>query len=129
MPRSDVFGVLGSIEFKLDPKRTALVIIDMQYLDAHRDYGMGADAKKMGITAKYDYYFNQLDNVVIPNTQKLLATCRATGIQVIYPRIASLVSDCRDVSLEHKRAKLMAAAKSREAQKFLMRSSRLRTRS
>jgi nicotinamidase-related amidase len=116
MPRSDVFGVLGSIEFKLDPKRTALVIIDMQYLDAHRDYGMGADAKKMGITAKYDYYFGQLDNVVIPNTQKLLATCRGAGIQVIYPRIASLVSDCRDVSLEHKRAKLMAAAKSREAQ-------------
>jgi nicotinamidase-related amidase len=115
MPRSDVFGVLGSIDFRLDPKRTALVIIDMQYLDAHRDYGMGADAKKMGITAKYDYYFNQLDNVVIPNTQKLLATCREAGIQVIYPRIASLVSDCRDVSLEHKRIKLMAPAKSREA--------------
>jgi nicotinamidase-related amidase len=116
MPRSDVFGVLGSIDFTLDPARTALVIIDMQYLDAHRDYGMGADAKTMGITAKYDYYFSQLDKVVIPNTQRLLEACRKAGIQVIYPRIASLVKDCRDVSLEHKRIKLMAPANSREAQ-------------
>src|SRR3569833_2457533 len=98
MHRTDVFGVLGSIDFTLDPQRTALVIIDIQYLDAHRDYGMGADAKAMGITAKYDYYFNQLDNVVIPNTQRLLAACRKAGMQVIYPRIASLVRDGRDIS-------------------------------
>jgi ureidoacrylate peracid hydrolase len=116
MPRSNVFGVLGSIDFRLDPKRTALVIIDMQYLDAHRDHGMGADAKKMGITAKYDYYFGQLDNVVIPNTQRLLSACRKAGVQVIYPRIASLVKDCRDVSLEHKRINLMAPANSRESE-------------
>ena len=116
MPNSDVFGVFSSIDFKLDPRRTALMIIDMQYLDAHRDYGMGAEAKRMGITAKYDYYFGQLDNVVVPNTQRLLKACRKADIQVIYPRIASLVRDCRDVSLEHKRINLMASANSRESQ-------------
>lgn len=76
MPGSDVFGIFGEIDFRLDPKKTALIIIDMQYLDAHRDYGMGADAKRLNVTAKYDYYFNQLDTVVIPNTKRLLDVCR-----------------------------------------------------
>lgn len=116
MARSEVFdAVFTPIEFDIVPKRTALVIIDMQYLDAHRDYGMGADAKRQGVTTKYEYYFNQLEKVVIPNTQRLLSVCRSAGIQVIYPRIASLVNDCRDVSIEHKRINLLAPAHSREA--------------
>ena len=116
MPGSDVFGIFGEIGFKLDPKKTALIIIDMQYLDAHRDYGMGADAKRLNVTAKYDYYFDQLDNVVVPNTKRLLDVCRKVGIQVVYPRIASLVKDCREVSFEHKRIRLLAPANSRESE-------------
>jgi nicotinamidase-related amidase len=117
MSRSDVFdAVFHSVDFKIVPKKTALMIIDMQYLDAHRDYGMGAVAKKQGITAKYDYYFEQLDNVVVPNIKRLLKTCRKAGIEVIYPRIASLVKDCRDVSIEHKRINLLAPAGSRESE-------------
>lgn len=117
MIRSEVFDkVFNTIEFDIVPEKTALVIIDMQYLDAHRDYGMGADAKRQGLEAKYDYYFRQLEEVVLPNTQRLLAACRAAGIQVIYPRIASLVKDCRDVSIEHKRINLLAPANSRESE-------------
>ena len=117
MSRSDVFdAVFHSVDFKIVPKKTALMIIDMQYLDAHRDYGMGAVAKKQGITAKYDYYFEQLDNVVVPNIKRLLKVCRKAGVEVIYPRIASLVKDCRDVSIEHKRINLLAPAGSRESE-------------
>lgn len=114
---SKVFdAVFDQIEFEIVPEKTALLVIDMQYLDAHRDYGMGADAKRQGITDKYEYYFQQVENVVIPNTQRLLSACRARGIQVIYPRIASLVKDCREVSIEHKRINLLAAAGSRESE-------------
>jgi nicotinamidase-related amidase len=117
MTRSDVFdAVFTSFDFAIVPKRTALMIIDMQYLDAHRDHGMGADAKKQGVTAKYEYYFRQLDEVVVPNTKRLLAACRAAGIEPIFPRIASLVADCREVSLEHKRINLLAPAGSRESE-------------
>lgn len=117
MGRSEVFDkVFNTIEFDIVPQKTALLVIDMQYLDAHRDYGMGAEAKKEGVVSKYDYYFKQLDTVVVPNTQRLLAACRKAGIQVIYPRIASLVQDCRDVSIEHKRINLLAAANSRESE-------------
>jgi len=117
MVNSSVFDkVFNAIDFDIKPRTTALVIVDMQYLDAHRDYGMGAKAAKEGIESKYDYYFKRLHEVVIPNTQRLLAACRKTGIQVIYPRIASLVQDCRDVSVEHKRINLLAPANSRESE-------------
>lgn len=117
MSRSEVFDkVFNAIEFNIDPKKTALIIIDMQYLDAHRDFGMGADAKREGIASKYEYYFRTLEDTVIPNSQRLLSACRNAGIQVVYPRIASLVADCRDVSIEHKRIKLLAPAKSRESE-------------
>jgi nicotinamidase-related amidase len=117
MARSEVFdAVFNPIDFKVVAKKTALMVIDMQYLDAHRDYGMGADAKKNNITDKYEYYFQQLDDVVVPNIKRLLEVCRGAGIEVIYPRIASLVDDCREVSLEHKRINLLAPAGSRESE-------------
>lgn len=117
MSHSEVFGeVFRGFDFDIVPNRTALLIIDMQYLDAHRDYGMGADAKRQGVEAKYEYYFQQVEKVVVPNTSRLLDACRKAGIQVIYPRIASLVADCRDVSIEHKRINLLAPAKSRAAE-------------
>ncbi|MDX8469722.1 isochorismatase family cysteine hydrolase [Mesorhizobium sp. VK23B] len=117
MSESEVFAkVLKAIEFDVLPEKTALVIVDMQYLDAHWDYGMGAEAKRLGVTDRYQYYFQQVEQVVIPNIQKLLEVCRKAGIQVIYPRIASLVKDCRDVSIEHKRLNLLAPVNSRESE-------------
>lgn len=114
---SKVFdAVFDKIDFDIVPEKTALLIIDMQYLDAHRDYGMGADAKREGVEDKYEYYFQQVENVVIPNTKRLLDVCRRAGVQVVYPRIASLVKDCREVSIEHKRIKLLAPAGSRESE-------------
>jgi len=107
-------AVFTSFDFPIVPMRSALLVIDMQYLDAHPDYGMGAEAKRTGVTAKYDYYFRQLREVTIPNTQRLLAACRQTGIECIFPRIGSLVKDCREVSLEHKRINLLAPDGSRE---------------
>lgn len=110
-------GVFSSLpDFDLAPARTAFVIVDMQYLDAHRDYGMGATAKQQGTEAQYAYYFGRIEDVVLPNLQKLLAACRQGGIEVIFLRIASLVKDCRDVSPIHKRLKLFAPAGSREAE-------------
>lgn len=113
--KSEVFDeVFGSFEISIDPKRTALLSIDMQYLDAHRDYGMGRTAKERGLTEKYEYYFQQVEQVVTPNIQRLQSVCRENGIEVIHARIGSLVHDCRDVSLEHKRLDLLAPQDSDE---------------
>lgn len=110
-------GVLGGLpDFQLVPEHTALVIVDMQYLDAHRDFGMGAIAKKLGVESSYEYFFNRVENIVIPNIQRLQQVCRTNQIQVIFLRIASLVNDCRDVSRLHRNAGLLAPSSSKEAQ-------------
>ena len=116
MSKSQVFEVFDAFDFQIIPEKSALMIIDMQYLDAHPDYGMGADAKKLGVTEKYKYYFHQLEHVVVPNIKRLLDAARSVRIEPIFLRIASMVSDCRDVSLEHKRLKLLAPAGSRESE-------------
>ena len=110
-------GVLKSLpEFEISAEDSAFVILDMQYLDAHRDYGMGAEAKELGTAEDYDYFFTRIEEKLIPNIQKVQAACREKGIEVIFVRIASLVNDCRDVSPIHKRLKLFAPANSKEAE-------------
>ena len=97
-------GVMKSLpEFELSAKDTAFIIIDMQYLDAHRDYGLGAEAKLLGTAEDFDYFFTRIEDLLIPNIQKMQQACRERGIEVIFIKIASLVNDCRDVSQEHKR--------------------------
>lgn len=111
--RGSVFDPWG---FTIEPRQSALLIIDMQYLDAHRDYGRGLQARERGLLPQYEYYFRQIETVVTPNIRRLLDAARSIGIDPIFPRIASLVQDCRDVSREHKRINLMAAAGSRESE-------------
>ena len=43
-----------------EPERTALLVIDMQYLDAHPDWGLGKLAKEKGQTQALSYYFEQV---------------------------------------------------------------------
>ena len=110
-------GVMKNLpEFELSAKDTAFIIIDMQYLDAHRDYGIGAEAKLLGTAEDFDYFFTRIEDLLIPNIQKMQQACREKGVEVIFIKIASLVNDCRDVSEEHKRLQLFAPANSKEAE-------------
>ncbi len=110
-------GVMKSLpEFDLSPQDTAFIIVDMQYLDAHRDYGIGAEAKTLGTAEDFDYFFSRIENLLIPHIRQMQAACREKGVEVIFLRIASLVNDCRDVSPIHKRLKLFAPANSKEAE-------------
>ena len=110
-------GVLSRLpDFELTTGDTAFVIVDMQYLDAHRDYGMGAEAKRMGNEDKFEYYINRVEKLVTPNIQRMQKACREKGVDVIFLRIASLVEDCKDVAAVHKRLELFAPVGSKEAE-------------
>jgi nicotinamidase-related amidase len=85
----------GEPPFEVMPGKTAFVIVDMQYLDAHRDYGMGLDAKAKGMEKDLAYRFDNIDRIV-PNIQKVMAACRTAGIEVIHVRIAGYTNDGRD---------------------------------
>jgi nicotinamidase-related amidase len=103
-------GVLGSLQ-RVDfaPQQTALVIVDMQYSDAHRDYGIGAKAKKLGAEANFAYYFDRLESLVIPNIQRMQQFCRSVGVEVIFLRIASLLRDGRELNAMQKRSGTLVA--------------------
>ena len=86
-------------EPKLDRATTAFLIIDMQYGTCHRDYGVGARWKQTESFPELEYYFDRLENTVIPNVQRLMATCRAKGVEVIHLRVAAQTRDARDSTL------------------------------
>ena len=89
-------------EPRLSPSDTALLVIDMQYGDAHRDYGNLRRMRDQGNGEVVEYYISRVEQQVIPNIQRLLQVCRGSGIEVIHTHIESLTKDGRDRSLEHK---------------------------
>jgi nicotinamidase-related amidase len=114
-PRHDI----NSGGFQLEPsaivpRTTALVLIDLQYLDAHPDYGLGLDAKHRGVfDQEFAYYFSEVA-AIVPRLRSLLALARRCGIQVIHVRIGALTVDAREISSGHKRLNLKALPGSRE---------------
>jgi nicotinamidase-related amidase len=82
-------------------RSTALMIIDMQYMDAHPDYGIGLRRRQEGAEG-VDYFFSRLKDVAIPNTQRMMAACRQTGIPVIHVRVMNLAADSSDTSRRYK---------------------------
>ncbi len=95
---------------------TALLCIDMQYLDAAEGEGLFKEGHDLPIQlGEMDYYFERLRSTVLPNVRRLQDCFRAGGHEVIHVRIQSLTRDGRDRSKGHKRLDLHAAPGSREA--------------
>lgn len=101
----------------VEKHRTALLCIDMQYLDAAPGFGVFADAEASGVPLEaQDYYFTRLKELVLPNVQRLQQAFRTHNLEVIHTRIQSLTMDGRDRSPGHKRLGLHAAPGSKEAE-------------
>ena len=109
-----LFGNLP--EPHLTRENTALMVIDVQYMDAHPDHGLGARAKELGMESFLDYYWTRVGETVIPNIQHLLATARKVGLEVIHVRVASQTEDGRDSTLRYKALGLRTPRDSVDAQ-------------
>lgn len=83
---------------KLDPMKTALLIVDMQNEFVLRDFGEALEFKKMGEWDRWIPFHDRLDNIVIPNTKRLLQFFRDNGLAVTFGRIACLREDGEDRS-------------------------------
>ena len=100
----------------LEAHKTALLCIDMQYLDASPGFGVFANAEASGVPVEaQEYYFDRLKYTVLPNVRRLQDAFRSRGLEVIHTRIQSLTQDGRDRSPGHKRLGLHAAPGSKEA--------------
>jgi len=93
---------------------TALLVVDMQYFDAHPDWGEGRTAKELGVAHCFDPYFAQIDDIM-PRIQRLLALFRAQEMEVIHLRVAELTNDSRDVGWKQLVRGLIVPADWREA--------------
>lgn len=82
--------------------QSAMLFIDVQNFSAHRNGAEFKDLIPAEFDHKYRWYFEQLEDRVIPNMQHLLNTCRHTGIEVLHTTIESLTQDGRDRSLDYK---------------------------
>jgi nicotinamidase-related amidase len=94
---------------------SVLLVVDMQYLDAHRDYGMGRAAREHGLADEFEEYFQAVD-AIVPRIRRLMDVARAAGVPVVHCRIASSVADCSDVSRQHQDLRIFAPPGSRESE-------------
>lgn len=100
----------------LAQRHTALLCIDLQYLDAARGHGVFRDAENSGVAPEaQEYYFNRLEDLVLPNVRKLQEYFRSHQLEVIHTRIQALTRDGRDRGKGHRRLGLLASPGSREA--------------
>jgi len=89
-------------EVSLQPAQAALLFIDVQNFSAHRDGGEFKEYSAPTFDKKFGWYFDQLDERVIPNMQAIQSACRDANIEVMYTVIESLTLDGRDRSLDYK---------------------------
>ena len=88
------------VEKALQLHKVALMVIDLQYLDAAEGYGVFADAEQSGVPIEaQEYYFKRLHHVVLPNVRRLQDAFRMMKLEVIHTRIQSLTKDGRDRSV------------------------------
>jgi nicotinamidase-related amidase len=94
----------------------ALLCIDLQYLDAAPGHGVFRDADKSGVPHEaQEYYFDRLEQMVLPGVRRLQDAFREHDIEVIHTRIQSLTRNGRDRGAGHRRLGLLASPGSREA--------------
>jgi nicotinamidase-related amidase len=109
-----LFGRLPEPDMTRD--NTALLCIDVQYVDAHPDYGLGARARDLGLNDKLSYFWSRIDEMVLPNMQRVMAAARKIGVEVVHVRVASQTADGRDSTLRYKALGLKTPRDTVEAQ-------------
>lgn len=81
---------------KLRSEGTALLVVDMQYFDAHRDYGMAL----MATPGESAEYFDQVDEI-LPRIRRLQDVARAGGIPVVHTHLCSRAPGGADMCRSH----------------------------
>ncbi|MGH6932190.1 MAG: isochorismatase family cysteine hydrolase [Dongiaceae bacterium] len=99
MKRSEInaLPLAGDVSFRqraVEPSRAALVLIDLQ----KGEY----NPEKVKAEPDHAYFWDRMTKTLIPNTQKLMAACRASGVEVVFTTVECLTLDGRDRSLDYK---------------------------
>ena len=96
------FDRLTTRDIPIVPDRAALLVIDVQNFSARRDGGEFRDMPETEVEARYGWFLRHIEAETLPNIARLLAACRAAGVEVLYTVIESLTRDGRDRSLDYR---------------------------
>ena len=89
-------------DLPVEPPHTTLLFIDVQNYCAIREGGEFKDMTPEEFQARLGWFFDQMEQKIVPNMQALQAGCRAAGVEVMYTLIRNLTQDGRDRSLDYK---------------------------
>jgi len=81
---------------RLDPRTTALFVIDMQRYFVRPEYPFGKVIQQVDPTGS-SVYFDLVKHVVVPNIQRLQGRFRSLHAQIAYTEFGSLRQDGRDM--------------------------------
>jgi nicotinamidase-related amidase len=84
----------------IEDRKAALVVIDLQYLDAHPDGWVGRIARNRGREEHLRERWDGID-AIVPNVRRLQDAFREAGQEVVHVRVAYRTRDARDAGLAH----------------------------
>ena len=91
---------MGVVE--IDPKKTALLIIDMQHVFITRPVYENPGEAELKEMERWEPFYKKIDEVVIPNNERILKAFREKGIEVAFAKIQCQKKNGADRSRDHK---------------------------
>jgi len=91
-----------SREIPIEAAQTTLLFVDVQKYNCTWEGGEYAHLGAAEKAERFSYFFQNLNDVALPNMVLLQQACRRGGIEVTYTLIESLTADGRDRSLDYK---------------------------
>ncbi len=86
----------------IDPKKTALLVIDMQHVFISRPTIESPTQEEQKEAIRWEPFYKRIDEVIIPNNQKLLKFFRDNNLEVCFAKIQCQKKDGSDRSLDQK---------------------------
>lgn len=83
---------------ELHPGTTCLVVVDLMYATGHREHGLGKLLFEQGRLDDAKHRFDRIDELVVPNTLRLLHWAREHDMRRVFLTYGSEVEDYSDLS-------------------------------
>ena len=74
-------------EIKIDKKKTALLIVDMQHVFITRPSLENPTEIEKKDAERWEQFYRAIDEWVVPNNQRLLEAFRSRGMEVVHAKI------------------------------------------
>lgn len=86
-------------EVAIDPEKTALLVIDMQHVFITRPALPNPTAAELEHAERWEQFYRAIDEIVVPNNERIIAAFRERHMSVNFARIACLKRNGSDRSL------------------------------